>query len=249
MDERLSELLDQILGASQFLNINQNPVVVSTSAAVKPDVAQALIQYSFLPEVIAELLCCGVVKMRAWSPVKDELLRNLGEELGSRSDGATHFTILKNCLRKEAGLDLDAGHTPAEATAVMIRNVRTWITDRTLHEAAGALYALEASATPELKVVGHIINLYATAALGKLLVSEKYDDDHASGIGPWTLDRFLAIHVVDFEKGHRDLLADALAEFVVQDRDRDLFCQGFRAVIEEMETWWTALGKRNAQNP
>jgi len=247
MDNSLKATYDGLLRQSQFLDLDRNPVLLllSGSNSVIRSSEWALTQYSFLPRVITEFLCRGVVKLCEWPAAQKELLRNLGEELGSRSNGMTHFEILQRCLKNEIGMDLYGDLVPAKATTHMIHHIRSLISDGSACQAAGALYALEASASPELMVVGRLVNVYAIAALGKSVVSEEYTTNHAHRDRDklWTLDRFLAAHIIDFETGHRDHLAEAVAPKLTEDSEKALFNQGFTKVIGEMEDWWAALAQ------
>lgn len=254
----LADKVRATLDGARFLDTTRNPAIraLRASASVSQEAAKVLAQYGYLPWVITEFLSRGVAKLHAWPSVMEELLKNLGEELGSRSGGVSHFEILKDCLKREAKLELDVVRAPAQGTAAMIDKVRAWISDGTPYESAGALYALEASAVPELKVVAHLINIYSNAALRLSLVSDKYDSCHERGPHPlahrpqsptrypdsaWTLDRFLEAHIDDFEKYHRDELLETLGKFVTEEKGYALFQRGFNGVMEEMEKWWTAI--------
>jgi hypothetical protein len=242
MPVQLVALLDERLESARFARLDRNPVLVAVDQHRRsPDSLDAvLLQYAFLPGVIAELLARGVVKLFRWQPVRDELLRNLGEELGSRSAGQTHFKILGDGLEREVGLV--AGSLPANtATQAFIQALRTAISDLSDFEAAGALFALEDSAVPELRVVARIINKYGQARFGRLPVRETDLGIVVPSEGAWTLDRFLAAHIGDFEVGHRDYLAQTLMPFVSEPEQAELVQLGFDRVLTLMDEWWESL--------
>ena len=41
-----------------------------------------------------------------WKNVEEEIIRNMGEELGSKSNGITHYDLLVNGVKEELGLDI-----------------------------------------------------------------------------------------------------------------------------------------------
>jgi hypothetical protein len=242
MEYDFAKPLNDRLSAARFASLDRNPVLHAISEGQKTpnDLGAVLLQYAFLPGVIAELLARGVVKLFRWQAVRDELLRNLGEELGSRSEGRTHFAILRDGLKHE--LELSAGSIePSDATLKFIDALRTQVSDSSSLESAGALFALEDSAVPELRVVARLINLYAQEALGRAIVEEKNLGTVVPEVGNWTLDRFLAAHIGDFEVGHRDFLADALAPHVSGQDGVAAVQRGFDSTLALMETWWLAL--------
>jgi hypothetical protein len=242
MEYEFAKPLNARLSATRFANLDRNPVLHAVAEGQKtPNALGAvLLQYSFLPGVIAELLARGVVKLCRWQTVRDELLRNLGEELGSRSEGRTHFAILSDGLKHELGLSAGSIE-PSKDTLKFIEALRAHISDSPSLESAGALFALEDSAVPELRVVARLINLYGHDTLGRAIVEEKNLGTVVPEGGNWTLDRFLAAHIGDFEVGHRDFLAEALAPHVSGEQDVAAVRQGFDKTLELMEIWWSAL--------
>jgi hypothetical protein len=173
--------------------------------------------------------------------VKDELLRNLGEEMGTRTGGASHVSILLRGLIEEAGLDVSAGAPPSAATANFIECLRMIVSDGTPYESAGALYALENSAVPELKIVAKLVNEFSIAALGRPIVERDFGSVEIPNDVPWNLNHFLAAHIMDFEVGHRDKLAVALAPYLATTKQRERFAAGFTSVLAAMEAWWNSM--------
>jgi hypothetical protein len=105
----------------------------------------------------------GATRLRDWKKVKAELERNVGEELGTRTDGLSHYVILKSALLKELGLDVSDA-CPSNSTEHFLDSVRQELAGRPAAFVAGMLYGLEASAIPELTIVAEIINEYALLA-------------------------------------------------------------------------------------
>jgi hypothetical protein len=248
----LIQSLDEQLARARFADPNRNPILerVRMNQSTANSLRWALVQYCHLPAVITELLCRGVVKLRDWPNVRDELLRNLGEELGTRSGGRTHYAILKDGLLQEAGVHAESDPA-AVPTQTFINDLRAQISDRSAHEAVGALFALEDSAVPELRIVARLINALSIAKGHLALIDERQLDvaPAQSKEQPWTLQRFLAAHISDFEVGHRDLLSATLSTHLAGSHDEALVCQGFAQTLTLMETWWEALALPDRDAP
>lgn len=248
VDSTLTEKLTDTLGEHDAFDVRRNPVLVRAGQGGQAaSVASVLGQYSLLPATIVEYLKIGQARLARWDDVGEELGRNVGEELGSRTEGRTHYDILVTAAGRELGLSL-TGVKPTAATAQFLDDIRRGLHEQPPPHAAGMLFALEASAIPELTVVAGVVNEYAAltgSAESPIILSEAAwaagGLEGREAAGRYTLNAFFAAHLFDFEVGHRNRLAGALGKHLVSPRERVEFAEGFGSVLCLMDCWWAAL--------
>jgi hypothetical protein len=209
----------------------------------------ALKQYCFLPSVIAEFLTIGMERLSDWPDAAEELRRNRGEELGSRTNGTSHYQILERRLDVELGVKL-SGSTPCPSTAKFLRDVRQALWRQSKPTVAGILYALEASAVDELLVVAEILNesarLFQLQPLMNVeLMRNCKDRSVLTSANPasknLTLADFISLHLFDFEIGHERGLANAFEPYVAESQELVEFQVGFGKLLVDMDEWWTGM--------
>ncbi len=225
-----------------------NPVFTATGETV----GEALRQYCRLPEVIVSLLLAAHAHFPRRSGVAKELARNVGQESGLGTAGIPHVEILKLGLSRDLGINASAVEGN-EATEAFIAALREGMS-RNASFALGQAFALEASAVPELsQVVGPAINAYARfVGRPEPIAAEALRED---GIYPlpklrskaqaraMPMSDWFALHVKDFEVGHRDLLRVHAKMFLQRNGDVEEFQSGFNNVLDLMDTWWLALAQ------
>ena len=251
VDSTLTGRLTDTLGRHAALDVQRNPVLLRAgrlTGEVSP-VARVLGQYSLLPATIVEFLKIGKARLARWEEVREELGRNIDEELGSRTDGQTHYEILTTAAGRELGLSL-ADVEPMAATEEFLDDIRLSLHKQPQAYVAGVLFALEASAVPELTVVASVINEYAAltgSAESPIILSETdWKPSELSGRRTehnYTLNEFFAAHLFDFEVGHRNRLAETLANYLVSPGEEAKFAEGFGSVLHVMDGWWEALAE------
>ncbi len=244
----LNETLPDILKKHAAFDEQRNPVLaqIKHKPVMTRNVARVLGQYSLLPATIVEFLKIGETRLIEWQTVREELQRNIGEELGSRTHGQTHYEILNTSANRELGLLLsDAVPTPG--TIQFLNQIRQGLLVQPHSYAAGILFALEASAVPELTVVAHVINKYAEligSVENPITLSEE-DWKNAAGspgtTSQYTLNGFFAAHLFDFEIGHKDRLAETLEEYIRTSHEMAGLQKGFESVLCIMDRWWENL--------
>jgi len=225
----------------------ENPVLAGAqSRSLGVDEIEAVLsQYSLLPARISTFLTLGAQRLACWSAVRKELERNLGEEEGNGTGGVPHYQILCDALRVELGLDV-RDVRPSRSTRHFLNDLVQSIGSTSPAFAAGVLYALEDSAVPELSVVAKIINTYSArkgAATRVRLARRPKPCEFVAG--RITLSDFFAMHIHDFEIGHRDFLAEAVSAYLEEPTARAEFRAGFEHLMDAMETWWADLAKRS----
>lgn len=225
------------LSQLNFLSSNNRVIKGLQAGNLSPQEGfDVLKQYYFLVVTIVQFLTIAMVRIPN-KKVKEELFRNLGEELGSRTGGTSHQELLEVFARQELGLELRA--TWNEGTKNFITSLLLDFNTRSPHAVAGMTYALEATACPELLVVAEIINLSAKREVANMNKLRKRTEQTPTEVK--TLQDFLAAHTLDFELGHESGLRTTLDEFVSQDWKE--FEEGFWQVISLMEIWWKKLSK------
>lgn len=237
------KLLTQYAAMSE----TKNPVVqgLDEGSLSTQELGAILGQYSILPARIVEFLSIGAERLKHWSKVKKELERNIGEELGSRTGKKSHYDILQGALMQEVRLDV-ADSRPTAATHDFMECVKMALLSQPEAFVAGVIYGLESSAIPELTVVAKLINQYARFTgekapidLTAMLRRSEQSSDKQMG-GSFSLDTFFALHLQDFEVGHKNGL-EASLKWYMEGPDCSLFEAGFDYVLEAMERWWGEL--------
>ena len=234
--------------------LKANPVLNQTkNGLISPEgLAEAIRQYVRFPEEIVKMLKGAAKHFEASSPVYQELERNWGQENGSVTGGVPHVQILKHGLKRDLAINADTvrGSMATEqfiSTVLEGMEVNPWF-------ALGQAYALEASAVPELAIiVGPALNVYAdltqkSQPIKKIALVEKgnftlpvietKEQAYAMDMSAW-----FALHIVDFEVGHRDFLREKASLVLTGDEEQAEFARGFRHVLDAMDKWWTGLSK------
>ena len=222
---------------SRWPFLKANPVLYSLKAkSMNTEQGVGVLkQYFYLVATIVQFLAIAMARIPVQA-VKTELKRNLQEELGSRTNSVSHQELLETLLYKELGVSARTKWN--HATQEFICKLLTAFNTRAPHFVAGMVYALEATACPELLVVGQIINAVAQREVVDMakLQDEPTTEDHAKSA---TLQDFLAMHTLDFEVGHESGLRQALDEYAQTDWAE--FLEGFFFVLVRMKNWWDKL--------
>lgn len=237
--------------------LNNNPVLAAAHAGTLSTnrLGEVIIQYCFFPARIVHMLTGAAGCFAPDSGVCEELERNIQEELGSKTGGVSHVKLLLGLLSSELGLSI--AHTrPNTATRTFLRAIDAGM-EKSRWYALGQAFALEASAVPELaRILGPALNAYACAThrnapISVTSMAEEGEMVHFAPISSrdeavnMGLDQWIAMHVRQFEVGHRDLLREQaipllLAEGPSAQTD---FEEGFTHVLDQMDAWWQALAR------
>lgn len=231
------------MNARRFLG--DNPVL-GLASQFKADHLEAVVgQYAGLVTMITSYLFIASVRLSRITAASSELVRNMGEERGSLTGGLTHHEILNRELMKlGVKINLATWDEPTrEFLAALVQLITNGPSEAYV---AGAVYALEATATPELKVVGELLNAYAQKrGLAAVVSAEALAGTAtitATTAEELSLSDFFAIHIESFEPGHRDRFAEAmLPEIECSVQKQRQFRSGFEMVLDLMDTWWERL--------
>ncbi|MBY0356450.1 MAG: DUF3865 domain-containing protein [Candidatus Obscuribacterales bacterium] len=222
-----------------------NPVIQKCIAKTvsAAHLEKVLVQYCFLPEQIVELLELACNRVSEWKYIKVELERNIAEELGSRTNDVSHYDILLQTLKSDAGLD-NSNSIALAATNIFLDSIKKCMKENSPAYALGCAYGLEASAVPELSMVATIINNYAylQGANQPLIDLANHKSVAKSAGTTYNLNQFFAVHLADFEVGHKNGLGEAISlQLELNEINLQELEAGFEHVLTEMDSWWNAL--------
>jgi hypothetical protein len=218
---------------------NHNPVWKNRKNLSKQQVAQILIQYTFLVRWIISFLSIATVRLNQYPKIQQDLLKNVGEESGSRTHGKSHQSILFDCLRHELTIDV-TGSRQDTATQEFLESIQNALIHKSTAFAAGVIYALEASAVPELTVVARLINLCKKGVIHIQLLTNPVRAYKAAKQEHYNLEDFFVLHTVQFEKGHESGLRLAIQKELPAGAEAE-FEEGFEFLLTLMDDWWQAL--------
>lgn len=251
--QTLFQQLNTEMCSRQFFT--ENPLIkriqTDTSVQATHALKQAICQYVRLPEEIVSYLQAAAAWFPKNHPIYCELERNWNQEEGSATGGVAHVQILKYRIQQD--LHIDASQVKSNSsTHQFLKSLETGMR-RNRWFAIGQAYALEATAVPELAIlVGPAINAYAqrthkmevidTNALHSqrlnVLPSKIDTRDQAYTL---TMTDWFALHVLDFEVGHRDFLQEKISLSLTTAEDIDQFRLGFTHVLDAMDLWWNGI--------
>lgn len=216
-------MLDSEMMGRTFLSSNP---VLEREEMNGETLKKVVASYTALVASIVRFLTKARMRLGAYPEIASELERNVAEELGSKTRGESHQAILTRCLADEKGLRLH-NYSWSDGTVAFLASITLAMTSQSEGYVAGVVYALEATATPELGVVGQALDLLPSVGVTP-----------AEKIG---LGKFLRLHTELFEPGHRDELAKAVNPYLGQQLDVSEFKEGFKFVLDLMDMWWEHL--------
>ncbi len=214
-----------------FPNEDKNIVFVNRDKLTKEQLTYVLRQYTQFPRNIVSILVSAAYNFgyHGWTSLVDELRQNVFEELGG-GDGdiakafGTHYSILRKELQSVFEIDIDTTQA-SPATKKFLANVKS-IVESEPAIAVGGVFALEASAIPELQIVMKFTDHLANVT-GKTVTK--------------TLSAFFSFHVDQIEVGHRDRLLELIAPKLSDATSLAKFYEGFDQVLQAMDIWWDEL--------
>jgi hypothetical protein len=245
LSSSLRAIEDSLQSQHPSVKCSTNPVLRNAQFdfAKHESIKDSLIQYCFLPAEIVNLLSFARQRLRAWPSLETELTRNIDEELGSRTNGISHYEILVRALSKE--LDLQINHSEQlDSTKRFLNSLKMYFLSSAESSVAGAIYGLENAAVPELTVVATLINHFSMCSSLKKTVIDlpAQRSCFKNEAAHYNLNTFFAMHLLDFEVGHKNGLALAIKK---QHSNVPLNLHqlkaGFEFVLNQMDEWWEDL--------
>lgn len=219
----LSMCLNQLMTEDYIaVNKQKNPIVRFLYQASFSQLVYVIRQYSIFPKELVAF--AQIARQKAfeanWLDVDRELQENIAEEMGSSTDGISHYDLLAEGL--EAGLALPIKTTqPSFATRHLLESLDAIGRQGAVY-VFGAMYAIEATSIAELTIVMQVI-------------------EHVlDGEMPQPLRYFFDMHLNEWEPEHEEDLRKTLAQYIEQ-AEFHQFKAGFCAVMAAMDLWWTEL--------
>ena len=221
--DSLAMHLNQIM-TENYIAVDQqeNPIAQLFHQANFSQLVYIVRQYSIFPK---ELVPFTKIASRqafeaGWLDVAWELKENIAEEMGSSTNGISHYDLLATGL--EEGLRLPVKTTkPSRATGRLLDSLKTIGRQGAIY-VFGAMYAIEATSIAELTIVMQLI------------------DHLLQGEMPQQLRYFFDMHLNEWEPEHEEDLRKTLAQYI-DHTEFHQFEAGFRAVMAAMDLWWTEL--------
>jgi hypothetical protein len=235
--DKLSDRLNrEMMESYSFTSLDRNPVLrLSQRAPALESLLTVLNDYAALPRVIIRLLEKARKKAEEtkMTEVAEELELNLTEERGkdprAKPYGVPHYEMLVRGLEKEFGFRPKS--EVRAATEQFLTDLDQVMGSESPGKVIGAVYALESSATPELKVVKQLFEAIANKRGRPLAPKEDL-----------SLIWFIDIHTDTYEVDHESRLKNAIVICLREAQFPD-FEQGFREVMNLMETWWKSMAE------
>lgn len=213
------------------LNTATNPVVVNLPDWEEEDVKFLVKEYSGFSNESIHMFLDANIRLR-WKDVKEEIDRNVGEEMGVRTQGIPHLELMRHGYRDELGVETD-GVEYSLPTVGFLNKMRDIFRSPDNAFACGALLAFEATATFEFKGVEKILRRLKALQGGEIAA------DSLTGI-------YIAGHVSDEGAGtnpeddHYDGMRKSIGKRINRD-NAEAFIRGFAAVCTALNVWWEEL--------
>jgi hypothetical protein len=217
------------------VSMHKNVVMQKLNELSKEQLLYILGQYSQFPRNIVSVLVSAAYTFgyHGWMKFADELRENVFEELGGGSGHITsefgpHYSILRSELQRSFGIDVSED-SPSAATGTFLASMSRLVQSEPM-KVAGAVFALEASAVPELGIVSKFVE--HLAALDGAEVSRH-------------LSRFFRFHMNQIEVGHRDRLIALCEDRLSEPTSLAAFIAGFDLLLKAMDEWWAGLDRES----
>lgn len=226
------ELRSSMMERHTAVNPTTNPVAKALGGLTAKHFEYVIGQYSLFPAQIVSFLYAARdnARSKGWHAVAEELTRNVGEELGTESGGVSHYEMLLSGIAELSDTDLYRKwkHLNASlATRTFLAAVELAVSHDNIAYVAGATYALECSAVPELVIVRDILEQFL--AMHDSTISGK-------------LKTFFDMHLGTWEPGHEQGLHGTIPAYLSNDAI-PAFREGFEEVMTAMDVWWKGLAK------
>ena len=222
---QLTQQLNQLLIHNYVaFSSTENPVVGILNQTSFAQIAYVMQQYSIFPKELVYFTELAIEKAleAGWNAVAQELKQNIAEEMGSSTQGVSHYTLLAQGLEEGLGIPVK-NITPSLTTSKLLRTMQL-VFNRKPAYVLGATYAIEATSIPELSLVMQLVEWLLEGAI------------------PKNLQYFFNKHLNEWEPEHEEGLRTSVAAYI-QPEQFEEFEAGFRAIIDAMEIWWQELAQ------
>jgi hypothetical protein len=225
------QLRSRMTGSFMSVNENKNVVLLELGAFSKEQLMYVLTQYFQFPRNIVSILVSAAYTFdyHGWIEFVAELRGNVFEELGGgggriASEFGPHYSIVRKELESIFDVDIDESK-PSVGTMRFLESI-SHIVQSEPWRAAGGVFAMEASAVPELgivrKLAAHLAELHGKSLTERLV-------------------NFFQFHVSVIETGHRDRLISLVENQLSNPSNFEKFIQGYDSLLGAMDNWWSEL--------
>ena len=235
--------VDRLLAAvpAYFPGLTQtgNPVMAQIDSWSRDDLAFIIKEYSGFSNAAIHMFLEARIRNH-WPALKQEIIRNMDEEMGELTRGIPHLELMRYGYRVELGLETD-GFPLSAITSGFINRMNSLFCDRDNSYLAGVLLAFEGTAAEEFRSVERILRRYKET-LGEQLKPQSLT---------W---HYIAGHVLpqgaegqtDPEVDHGRGMIEAIG-ISLTGADLKPLAQGFLAVCLELSIWWERLAAETWQ--
>jgi hypothetical protein len=216
--QELQKIRDDVFSSLHILN---NPVLNSLTALSSGQLKFIIQEYSSFSNEAIHMLLDSLIRDHDWQELKNELWRNIQEEMGAETKDVPHLEIMRQGYRKDLSIETDNVKV-SFVTRSFLYNMRKIFKHDDNAYSAGALLAFEGTAIQEFHIVEKIV--------------QKYRKELPDG----SLTNYYIRGHKDFEIGHEKGLRDAIEPYIT-DNNIHKFVRGYLAVCMTMSTWWEQL--------
>jgi hypothetical protein len=227
---------------SEYVSVDpeKNPVACALDSLGVDQLKYVIGQYAHFPKHIVSFLFSARDKARAsgYIDVSNELTRNAGEELGTESQGVTHYEMLLTGLGNELGKKTEQmlrTMGASKSTTHFVNSISKELAKSDIAYVMGAMYVIESSAVPELRIIKHMADTLTSQMTGNQMILDPY------------LSKFFEMHLGTWEPGHEEGLRVIIPKYLMEESEKAAFEKGFRKVMSIMDEWWQGLYEEATQ--
>jgi len=232
--EKIDELIATFHNYAYFTNLGDNKKNVITrddnlNTMSTTDILDIIKQYSIFSNEAIHMLVDSAIRNHDWKILKNEILENIREELGSETLEIPHLELMREGYREELLFDPDKVEWWDETTLFINRMKRAFRNDDNFFS-AGAIYSFEYLAIQEFHIIEKLFFKYLELTNANL-----------------DLNKSLVYYYIrghkEFEIGHSEHLLDSIKPYLSDASEEDLnkFSLGFASVTDYMSRWWDDL--------
>ena len=211
----------------------RNPIVAGLGSWTRAQLGFIIEEYSAFSNAAIHMFLEARIRNH-WSALRDEIVRNMDEEMGTLTSGIPHLELMRHGYRVELGLETD-GLQYAGVTEDFIRRMSLLFHTRDNTRLAGVLLAFEGTAVSEFRIVEAMLRRYKEMT-GGVIPPESLTGCYVAGhVAP---EASITDH--DPEMDHYRGMAEAVGAGVAGHELQPLV-RGFLSVCLELNRWWELL--------
>jgi hypothetical protein len=232
-DRCVAALLQSMREQFPALMQDGNPIAANLDWWDESDLRFIIQEYSGFSNAAIHMFLEARIRNH-WPALRDEIDRNMDEELGVLTAGIPHLELMRYGYRVELGIETDdLQHTAA--TRDFIDRMIALFRSRDNIQLAGVLLAFEGTAVEEFRIVERVLHRFSQLS-GTEIASTSLTGQYIAGhVVPGTVDPDN-----DPELSHYRGLVDAVAANI-GDSDLRPLVRGFWSICLELNRWWEQL--------